>query len=126
MEHFTPELGQMAFGQPWKALAVPNYIEAALMMIRDEVARVEWNNQQRDFDPFGNTGEKYKTSKFEVEAYSWGDDEQPYNFKWRDFEISWYKRMGRGMSMNRDMSPEECAMMLDECYQSVLDMEKND
>lgn len=115
-DRYTPELGQMAFGQPFKEYACPAYLEAALEMIRNEVGRVEWNRQQKEFDPFGNTGAKYKTDLYEVEAYCWDDEiEQPWNFKWRDLEVSWYKYLHRGMSMNRETTPDECSVMLDEC-----------
>lgn len=64
---------------------------------------------------FSNTGNSFECPVFRVEAYSWSDEEQPYNFKWRDVEISWYKYLGRGMSANQELSPERAAEMLIEC-----------
>lgn len=125
MEQYDPEISQLVFGQPSHPIDVPSYIEAALGLIRSEVQRVEWNNRQEEFDPFGNTGASYETEKFKVEAYSWDDTkEQPFNFKWRDFELSWYKYFGRGMSMSREMTPEECAQMLDDCLESTRAKDK--
>lgn len=122
---YEPELGQYIYGQPYQAFDVPEYLEAALSYLQQEIERVEWNNGQKDFNPFGNTGQKYRTKAFEVEAYSWDDSiEQPYNFKWKDLELSWYKWFGRGMSMNRETTPDEVAVMLDECLKSVRDNEK--
>ena len=125
MEKYEPELGQAVFGQPTQALEVPSYVEAALTLIREEAQRVEWNNRQEEFDPFGNTSGQYKNDVFEVNAYSWNDEKnQPYNFKWRDFELSWYKYFGRGMSMNREISPDETAKMLEECLIATRKLEK--
>ncbi len=122
---YEPELGQAIFGQPFKQFEVPSYVEAALGLIREEVGRVEWNNRQKIFDPFGNTGQEYKNDVFEANAYSWDDSkEQPYNFKWKDFEVSWYKYFGRSMSMKREISPEETAIMLEECLQAARSKEK--
>lgn len=122
---YEPELGQMMFGQPSKEFAVPEYVEAALSHIRSEVCRVEWNNRQEEFDPFGNTGAQYKNDVFEANAYSWDETkEQPYNFKWKDFEVSWYKYLGRGMSMNREISPEETAQMIGDCLAAARSKEK--
>lgn len=126
MEKYEPELGQAIFGQPTQALEVPAYVEAVLTMIREEVQRVEWNNRQEEFDPFGNTGDQYKNDTFVVNSYSWNEEEnQPYNFKWKDFELSWYKYFGRGMSMNREMTPDESAMMLEECLEAARKQEKD-
>lgn len=107
------------FGQPFKQFECPEYVEAALGHIRNEVVRVLWNLHQEEIDPFGNTGQKHKNAVFEVEAYDWGEDIQPYNFKWRDLEISWYKYLGRGMSMNRETSPDEMAEMIEECLAAM-------
>ena len=123
---YEPELGQAVFGQPHKEHAVPRYVEAALDHLRDVLQRVQWNMKQKQVeDPFGNTGGSFKNDTFQVEAYSWDDSyEQPFNFKWGALEISWYKYHGRGMSMNREVSANECARMLDECVESLEKEEK--
>jgi hypothetical protein len=113
---YEPELGQMMFGQPFKQHAVSNIVDAALCRIRDNLDRVMWNVNQEKYDsPFGNTGNAFACDTFEVHAYSWGDDERPFNFKWRDVEISWYKYLGRGMSANQDISPALASALLDDC-----------
>jgi len=122
---YEPELGQALFGQPYKEFEVPLYVEAALTVIDQELDRIMWNETQRRWSsPFGNTGNYFKNDTFHVIAYSWSDDEQPYNFKWCDVEISWYKYIGRGMSMNIELSPERCATMLDECMKSLTERDK--
>lgn len=121
MKRYEPELGQIAFGQPFKEFQASELLIAALEAIREELARVYWNNNQKEIDdPFGNTGGKYKNKTFEVEAYSWNEKKrQPYNFKWKDFEVSWYKYLGRGTSCNREISPNEINDMLEDCLKSI-------
>lgn len=121
MNDFIPELGQMAFGQPHKAYTVPDIWEAALSMLACELDRVMCNVHQTEYaNPFSNTGEAFKCDAFAVEAYSWNDEyEQPYNFKWKDVEISWYKYLSRGMSANKELPPELAAIMLEDCLKAV-------
>lgn len=124
---YQPELGQLIFGQPYREWGVSNIVDAALCRIRDELDRVMWNINQQEYDsPFGNTGNQFKCDTFEVHAYSWGDDEQPFNFKWRDVEISWYKYLGRGMSANQDIHPARASEMLDDCLAAAARYEDSD
>jgi len=74
-------------------------------------------------NPFENTGHKYKGKCFEVEAYSWDDDDQKYNFKWRDIEVSWYKYLCRGMEVNREVSEDEIKNMLLEIIKEIIVIE---
>ncbi len=124
--YYDPELGQMAFGQPWKRFEASELLIAALEYLREEIARVYWNNvQHKILDPFGNTGGSYETKVFRVEAYSWDEDErQPFNFKCGPIKISWYKYLGRGTSVNKELSPAEINEMLEKCLKSVRKDEK--
>ena len=110
----------------WLGCSVPSYVAAALSSIDGELDRVMWNINQQEYDsPFSNSGNKYKNSVFEVEAYDWNEDsDQQYNFKWNDYEVRWYKYCGRGMESNREISPQECAQLLDECLKSLKEYEK--
>lgn len=122
MSHFQPELGQAIFGQPSQQFAVPDIMIAVLEKLASEYARVGWNIHQRDIEnPFYNSGPAYnlKTDVFEVCAYSWGDEEQPFNFAWRDLRISWYKWCGRGASANVEITPGMAAECLSECLASL-------
>lgn len=109
-----------------------NLLNAVLEAIESDLLRVMWNVNQEDYDkdnPFRNTGnvEGFSTPVFEVHAYDWGEEEsgcQPYNFKWRDLEISWYKYCGRGLWTNRPTNPDELSLMLDECLESLSQWEK--
>lgn len=126
MTTFIPELGQAIFGQPHKEYRCSNIVDAALNHISYELDRVMSNVTQKEYaSPFGNTGNEFKCDEFEVIAYSWGDDEQPYNFKWRHITISWYKWMGRGMSANINITPAIAAEMLDSCLAALRDYERD-
>ena len=107
---------------------VPNYIEAALSSIENELDRVMWNLYQTEYEsPFRNTCNEFHCDTFDVEAYDWDEyTEQEYNFRWKDYKIRWYKYCGRGMNSNRHMSPEECAIMLDDCLQAIRSLDIND
>lgn len=120
MKPYQPEIGQALFGQPYKQYGVPNYLVKALETL-DEFLSVKIEKEcGHDCSPFSNTGNSYKCDVFEVEAYSWNEDiEQPYNFKWKDLEVSWYKYLGRGMSMNRETSPKEVKQLLQECLDVI-------
>ena len=107
-----------------------NLLIAALSYIKDELDTFMWNTEQQEYgSPFSNTGNFFKCDVFEVRAYDWGwdsredDTPQPHNFKWRDFEIAWYKYYGRGTETNRKISPEEIGEMLDECLTAIYTLQ---
>lgn len=110
---YVPEIGQMAYGQPWQELECPDWIVASLEVLRDALI------DAKDIDPFGNTGDEFICEAFHVEAYSWGDEPQPWNFKWGDIEISWYKWLGRGTTINREIDRATAHRMLTECLASI-------
>lgn len=99
----------------------PNYVIALLRGIEAKMEVQYWNKHQQEMEsPFGNTGERFKNNTFEVEAYSWDDDyEQPYNFKWKDIEISWYKYLGRDTTINKKLDSHRAVEMFDECIKSL-------
>jgi hypothetical protein len=120
---YEPEMGQMCFGQPSQRYAGSELLSAALQAINDRLDMVMWNKNQEEYpSPFINSGnvEGFKNGTFEAHAYSWDEDvEQPFNFKWRDIEVSWYKHARRGLSVNRLVLPDEIAVMLQECLDSL-------
>ncbi len=124
---YEPELGQALFGQPHKEHKASALLIAALVAIEDELSRIMWNIHQEEYEsPFSNTGNSFREiEEFQVEAYSWNDEyEQPWNFKWRGIEVSWYKYSGRGASVNREMQPRLVAEMLDACLAALFEYEK--
>jgi len=126
MKKYLPELGQFTFGQPPQNYECPEYIGVLLEGIHQELCRIMINKTQEEYDsPFSNTGAKFKNKVFKVEAYSWNDEvDQPYNFKWKSVKISWYKYLGRGMSINKKITHAKAIRMFDECIKSLRDMEK--
>lgn len=117
---YEPELGQMCFGQPWQLLKISGKVERALQALQ-----CAWNAIRRDDNPFENTGARYDGKNFQVHAYSWNDEEeQEFNFAWRDVRVSWYKYLGRGTTINREMSDVEVAEMLHECMVELLSTAK--
>jgi len=101
-DKFRPELGQFCFGQPWKEYELQEDVEDALKALRSLLNALA---ASPDYDnPFNNTGAGFKNDTFEVQAYNWNEEsDQKFNFKWKDFEVSWYKYLGRGSSQNRPM-----------------------
>ena len=112
-------------------LDCPEYIAAFLCYIEQELDRVMWNINQEDYpSPFRNTGNEFVCDTFEVHAYYWGDDENLINkpnFKWKDIEISWYKHIGRDLTINKEITPRKAIKLLTECLAAIRDYEtKND
>ena len=203
---YEPELGQFVWGQPTSEFSCPDFIEAGLRMLADEIERVEWNLRQEQYEaPTSNNGGEYQTEAFEMYAYYWGDctcgaecpqhsdecqrinqdafnkwndarwqacgfpasddllelgdtDEfdaahprpewtctcgaengwagrehhEPTclsvrpNFKCGDFEVRWYKYLGRGMSMNQDIDANRFFELIDKCLESVRAKDRSD
>jgi hypothetical protein len=135
MSEYEPELGQALWGCPTSEFDCPEFIEAGLRHLSNEIERVEWNRTQEEFDsPMDNTGASYKALGFELHAYYWGDCEcgagEDYNhapscrtmwpnFRCGDFEVRWYKYLGRGMSMNQDVDANTFFKIIDRCLASV-------
>ncbi len=70
-------------------------------------------------------GTAVKTEIFEMHPFCWcenddcpwcGEQNLPnFHYKPLDFKLWWYKYIGRGMEMNREISALECASMLERC-----------
>ena len=123
---YDPELGQYCFGQPWQRMECPTWLLAYLVYIEEEFCRVRGNIDGHPVNsPFANSGERFENEVFTVDAYSWDDEEeQQWNFKWRDLRVSWYKHLRRGTSVNRVPTHEEAVAMLNECIESLLAEER--
>lgn len=124
VEEFRPTLAQAVFGQPHQQFTVPEVWETALRFLREEHIRIMEERHRSGYDsPFDSTGTSFECPTFKVEAYDYDDDrQQPFNFKWRHVEISWYKYLGRGMSANIELSPDLAAQMLAECLLAVEEL----
>lgn len=121
------ELGNIMFNtNKNQSYECPQYIIALLRDINRVLNRMMWNNTQKEYDsPFENTGNTFKCSVFEVQAYSWDDSiEQEYNFKFNDIKISWYKYLGRDTTINKQITPERAIEMYDKCIKKLNKMDK--
>jgi isocitrate dehydrogenase len=119
-DYYEPEMGQAIFGQPYRQFKISNELEYALAAIETRLMLRMGQIDKHYESPFRNTGSKFACDTFEVESYSWDDEvDQPWNFKWRDIEVSWYKYFGRGMSVNKNVSDKEIEEMLDECHKAI-------
>ena len=121
---YEPELGQVAFGQPWQRYDLPAWVEQLLWRIDAALEAAAGDDDWAwSGSPFQNTGARYQNDTFTVEAYSWGDEAQPWNFTWGDVGISWYKWLGRGSSINQQLGHAKGMRMLDECLASIREGE---
>lgn len=65
---------------------------------------------------------------FSMHPFCWCEEEEcpwcgssnapNFHYKPLGFKLWWYKYIGRGMEMNREISPAECAEMLAQCLPS--------
>ena len=123
------ELGQIIFWENRvKQYECPEYLSALLRDVDRRLCVLMWNINQEEYDsPFANSGnvEGFKNDTFEVHAFSWDNDyEQPFNFKCGDFEVSWYKYLGRGMTMNRKIAPDEAIEIFNKCAKSLNEIDE--
>ena len=141
---YMPELGQMMHGRPWHELECPEFVVALLRDVDNEFRRIKGNQggPERDYSPFANHGYSYKNDTFEAHSYWWGEDcacpedaegeslhrseceiVRP-NFRWEDVEISWYKWLGRGTTINKPITPERAVEMYNACISSLVRWER--
>lgn len=120
------ELGQMCFSSNTiHHYDCPDYVVALLRDIARKLDIVMWNSKQKEYDnPFENTGNDFVCDAFEVHAYNWNEDvEQPYNFKCGVIEISWYKYLGRGTTINGLYTKDEIVRMYNTCLEEIRKMD---
>jgi hypothetical protein len=117
---YEPEMGQECFGQDGQPYECPMLLTAALTEIRLALDRVQWNRLQTDYDsPFLNTANRFECPAFRVHAYNWSHEQQPFNFEWKDVRVNWYKHYHRGTSVNRPITPDEIAVLLEQCLNAL-------
>lgn len=101
----APELGQIAFHAGTIGThPCPDWVDALVRDLLDEIDRVFWNQHQREWDRH----EDPKIPGVEFRPYYWGDDEveaaRP-NLAHAGIEVRWYKHPMRGSSLNVDAEP---------------------
>ena len=120
---YSPELGQALFGNPTSEYECPDFIEAGLRYLDYNIEIYCTNLEQVYISPFENRGANINMCDvFEVNSYYWGDDEELKNrpnFKCGDFEVRWYKYLGRGMSMNQEIDANRFFEIIDKCLDAL-------
>ena len=119
------ELGQIMFSPNIiHPCDCPKWVIALLKDIEDKLSIVMWNIHQKEYEsPFANTGNEFIGKNFEVHAYNWNDDiTQDYNFKYKDIEISWYKYLGRGTTVNSYHTADSYIKMYNDCIKELEKM----
>ncbi|MFA5377178.1 MAG: hypothetical protein WC455_15615 [Dehalococcoidia bacterium] len=151
MNYFEPELGQAVVGKPWQLLDCPPYIERGLEFLGYEVARVTGcesptgnNGESFANDTFrmnsyywGDCTCGFADIEYNERLDNWFNTHKlgpkghardcltvRPNFAYEDIEVSWYKYLGRGMSINRQVSEKEAASVIKNCLQSLWNVEK--
>ena len=128
---YTPEIGQVIAMEPWEQYEASDDVVNALTIIEEHLYEYGHIEDAPYTSPFRNSGATFKNDVFQIRAYDWGwdfDDDRTDlpepNFRWKDFEVRWYKYLGRGTTMNRDIEPREVYDMLQECIESLKSKEE--
>ena len=78
------------------------------------------NTKGEAIDPTENNGSEFINDTFEMRAFDWSEPEvYAPNFKYKDFEVEWYKYLGRGTEVNMPITPDEINEMLKDCLDSL-------
>lgn len=80
------------------------------------------NKTKDGCSPAENNGAVFENEVFSMRAYYWGDEDnisQLPNFKYKKFEVTWYKYIGRGSAQNRKVSVEEFNSVFLDCIRSL-------
>lgn len=136
-----PEFGQLLHNNPVGA-SMPEFAEALIVAIRDEIARVYWNVNQKPWAGSEDAGHPWTWDEknpptFDTGIpgvewspyYNWGgcpDDadwdqakaDAP-NFAFDGVEIRWYKRFGRSMNVNVQWTPDLWVAWFDRCLDVI-------
>lgn len=114
---------QAFMGGVWCRYQCDDFVEALLTALLDEVRRVHWNVYQHQWGPSWHADQVedpciegilftryYDGCECEDEGESGHAPECRHarpNFQHEDVQFRWYKYPGRGMSTNKDWSPEK-------------------
>src|SRR3989344_872228 len=142
LNQYDPELGQLVLGNRYSKYECPEYLIALLEHLDNEIWRVTQNMGIKSnviglgLQPGSNNAEEYVNTVFSMRSYYWGDCVCPQgaitadcnackpNFQIGDFEVRWYKHLGRGDTINREITPNEAITMFKQCMESLEQQEK--
>ena len=108
----TVELGQALFGNPVGEYDMPEYATALLHTLLHQMEIEFWKREQKNWERY----EDPQIPGIVYRPYCWcncGDEHTPEcparlsNFEYDGVEIRWYKYPGRGMTCNKELTPNE-------------------
>lgn len=73
-------------------------------------------------DPTKNNGNEFCNETFCIKAYNW--QENKVNFQYKDFQVCWYKHLGRSTYQNKEITGFEWRNILEHCLQSLKQEDK--
>lgn len=122
-----PEMGQFVHGNPTGPLGTERYQDALVLALLDEIDRVYWNQQQKEWHRF----EDPLIPGLEFRSYYWGDKEEEavkpnLKFDFSEQEVRWYKHPGRSMSVTIDWTPDEWVQWFHKAMDIIISADKHD
>jgi hypothetical protein len=126
---FEPELWQSVAAGSLERCEVEEYVTALLRHVAEEIERVERNRRQESYEaPTGWGPAEYATDVFIMRGYVYPDDESgqdaPVNFEATvpgvgTVRLRWYKHLGRSMSVDRRLTPDQWIAVFNACLDSL-------
>ncbi len=101
------EIGQLVFGNPWGDHACPHWCDALVREILEQIDRVFWNRNQREWDKQEDPG----IAGITYNPYYWGNDEDQAaraNLAHGSVEVRWYK-------YPKDMAGAALVLRVEQC-----------
>lgn len=128
---------QAFMGGVWCHYACDDFIEALFDKVLDEIKRVHWNVYQHQWGPswhYDQIEDPYIPGILFTRYYDGCEcEDEPRhapecrhvrpNFQHEDVQFRWYKYPGRGMSTNKDWTPEEWRAWLLRCLTTIKEFE---
>ena len=117
-EPYELELGQAIFGNPVSEFDFDNMEDSS---VTERMIRIISYFATGD----SSYSDSFQNDIFELRSYYCGDDEELEvlpNFKHKEsgLEVRWYKYIGRGMSINRNICPKCFYSIFVECMNSIM------
>ena len=117
---YEPELGQLMYGTPPGEFTFGKLEKWAVTSLRRLATLTKVESLSQNIG-----GVSFRNDVFEMRNYHWCADDEDCpeaarpNFKCGDVEIRWYKYLGRGMSVNRQITKEELTEIFQKCTDSL-------
>jgi hypothetical protein len=119
MNEYTPELGQYCYGNAYGQYEMPQYAIVLLQGILQYISITVWNRDQVEWDKYTDPG----IPGIEYRPYWWGNEDAPEatmpNLGCGGVKVFWYKYPGRGMSVDKNLSPAEWAEWFNACLAAI-------